>query len=182
MTKQILYLTLVILVLAAPRAALGQTTEFTFQGRLLDNTLPPTASYDFEFRLYDAEMDGTEIGMVARPAVQVNSGVFSVPLDFGAQFDGSPRFLEIAVKPAGSPDSMLVLTPRQPISSTPYSIRSLNASAADVASDASQLGGVAAADYVVTTCREPELHSKPHKSAGGGGKLQYQRLWIGEPF
>ena len=148
MIKQASFLTLILLIFAAATAAVGQTTEFTFQGRLLDNSLPPTASYDFDFRLFDADVSGNELASDAQLGVAVNAGVFSVRLDFGTQFDGTPRFLQIGVRPAGSPEPFTILDPRQPISSTPYAIRSLNAAAAETAANASQLGGVDAAEYV----------------------------------
>ncbi len=165
MIKHASYLILILLIFAAATVAVGQTTEFTFQGRLLDNTLPPTASYDFEFRLFDAEESGNELGSDAQLGVAVNAGAFSVRLDFGKQFDGTPRFLQIGVRPAGSPEPFTILDPRQPISSTPYAIRSLNAAAAETASNASQLGGVDAAEYVqddderLTDARSPTAGS-----------------------
>lgn len=155
-----------LLIVAGSMSLLGQTTSFTYQGRLLQNSLPPTANYDLEFKLFDAASGGTELGSIARPNVAVNGGVFTVTLDFGAQFDGSPRFLEISVKSAGTPDPATVLTPRQPISSTPYAIRSLDADHADTAQSAvnaqtaatastavnsTQLGGISAGNYVLTT-------------------------------
>jgi hypothetical protein len=53
-------------LLIFPVIALAQTTEFTYQGRLLDNNLPPTAVYDFEFRLFDAETGGEVLGTLQR--------------------------------------------------------------------------------------------------------------------
>src|SRR5262249_35648019 len=41
------------------------------------------------------------------------------------------RFLEIAVRPGASTGAFTTLSPRQPLSSTPYTIRSLNAATAD---------------------------------------------------
>src|SRR5207247_990960 len=59
-------------------------------------------------------------------------------------------YLEIGVRPAGSHDPYTVLSPRQPVTSTPYSVRSLNSSVADVLSSAcvecvtsTQVGSVA---------------------------------------
>jgi hypothetical protein len=69
--------------------------------------------------------------------VTVTAGIFTVQLDFGAGvFSGPPRFLEIGVRPAGSPDPYTLLSPRQSVTSTPYAVRSLNASVADVLSSA----------------------------------------------
>ncbi len=111
--------------------AQAQSNEFTFQGRLLDNTLPPTANYDFEFSLWDSLVDGTQAGTTQTiTGVAVANGIFTVRLNFGSQFPGAARFLQIAVRPTG-PGAYTLLAPRQPFTSAPYSIKSSNATAAD---------------------------------------------------
>jgi hypothetical protein len=63
----------------------------------------------------------------------VTAGLFNAHLDFGSCascFDGSPRFLEIAVK-LTSGATFTTLSPRELVSSNPYAIRSLNATTAD---------------------------------------------------
>lgn len=129
-------------------AAFAQTTEFTYQGRLTDGGMAPTGSYDFEFRLYDAS--NNLLGTLARNGVAVANGSFTVALDYGStpnQFTGAARLLEIAVRPAGG-GSFTTLSPRQPVSSSPYAIRSREAGTADTATNATQLGGVDAARFV----------------------------------
>ncbi|HJZ79611.1 MAG TPA: tail fiber domain-containing protein, partial [Pyrinomonadaceae bacterium] len=84
--------------------------------------------------------------------VQVSSGVFTVALDYGAAaFSGADRFLEIALRPAGSADAYTTLSPRQQLTSAVYAIRAGNAATADAAANASQLGGVSANQYVQTS-------------------------------
>ena len=130
--------------------AKAQSTEFTYQGRLLFGDAPATGSYDFEFALFDAATGGNQLGATfPLSAVNVNNGVFSVRVDFGNQFPGSPRFLEIHVRQTGS-SVFAVLSPRQAISSAPYAIKSLNAVNSDNATNANQLGGVTANQFVVT--------------------------------
>lgn len=144
-------LLLVFILLAAADLAFAQTTEFTYQGRLVDGTVPANSNYDFEFRLCASESNcNLMLGTNQRLGVSVSNGIFTVKLDFGDNFGGQPRWLEIAVRPAGG-GSFTTLTPRQPFTSTPYSIRSLNAQAADTATNALNLGGVAASQYVITT-------------------------------
>ena len=47
----------------------------------------------------------------------------TVTLDFGgAPLNGNPRWLEIGVRPNGSPNGYTPLTPRQPLTAAPYSI------------------------------------------------------------
>jgi len=129
---------LIIGLVLALQSVAAQTNEFTYQGRLLDNSLPPTASYDFEFSLWDALANGTQQGATLTfdgaggnpPSVQVTNGIFTVRLNFGAQFSGAARFLQIAVRPAGG-GAYTTLAPRQPITSSPYSIKSATSTSAD---------------------------------------------------
>ncbi|MBS1796720.1 MAG: hypothetical protein JSS81_23010 [Acidobacteria bacterium] len=145
----------IILLLLVSTGLRAQSTAFTYQGKLNDNGLAANGNFDLEFRLFDGAAGGGQVGAaVSLPNVQVANGVFTVQLDFGAVFDGAGRYLEIALKPAGSPNAFTVLAPRQPVTSTPYAIRSLdaaNAANAQTAANAQSLGGVAANQYVVTT-------------------------------
>lgn len=101
----------------------GQGTGFTYQGRLTDTGVPVSSSYDMRFQLFDALTGGTQVGStVDLPAVAVTGGLFTVTLDFGSVFAGSPRWLEIGVKPAGSPDPFTTLAPRQELKPGPYAI------------------------------------------------------------
>lgn len=96
-------------------------TEFTYQGELQDGGNPADGVYDFEFTLYDAASGGAQIGStVIRDDVTVSDGRFTVQLDFGSDvFSGDARWLEIRVK-ADSAGSYTLLTPRQPLTPTPY--------------------------------------------------------------
>jgi hypothetical protein len=54
----------------------------------------------------------------------VTNGLFTVTLDFGAGvFDGSDRWLDIAVRPGASASDFTSLVPRQPVTSAPYAVR-----------------------------------------------------------
>ena len=80
----------------------AQSNEFTYQGRLLDSSLPPTANYDFQFCLWDSLANGAQQGSTQTlTGVAVANGIFTVKLNFGAQFTGAARFLQIAARPAG---------------------------------------------------------------------------------
>jgi hypothetical protein len=113
---------------------MAQTTAFTYQGKLSDSGSPASGQYDLQFTLFDALGGGAQQGTTQTVAnVAVSNGLFTVQLDFGACascFDGTARFLEIAVKKT-TDTTFTTLAPRQPISSTPYALRSLNATAAD---------------------------------------------------
>ncbi|NOT61561.1 MAG: hypothetical protein HOP19_15195 [Acidobacteria bacterium] len=123
--------------------ATAQTTGFTYQGKLTDAGNPANGSYDLQFKLFDTLAGGAQQGAtLVRPSVAASAGVFTVTLDFGANvFGGADRYLEIGVRPAGSGSGYTLLAPRQPITSAPYAIQTLNAQ---------QLGGLPANRYVAT--------------------------------
>ena len=126
------------LLFFAPGAR-GQTTAFTFQGRLNDSGVPANGSYDIELKLFGTATvgTGTQIGAtIDLSGVPVTSGVFTVQPDFtAAAFPGADRFVEVAVKPAGSANPFTILTPRQPITPTPYALHSASALTADSATN-----------------------------------------------
>src|SRR5262249_38251375 len=92
-------------------------------------------TYDLQFKLFDALVGGNQVGAtLIRDDVTVTNGIFSVSLDFGATaFPGAQRFLEIAVRPGANSGAFTPLSPLQPITATPYAIRSLNATLAALA-------------------------------------------------
>lgn len=95
---------------------------FTYQGRLTGASGPVDGMCDFEFRLWDALTGGTQAGApVTATNVVVSRGLFNVTLDFGAGvFDGSARWLAVAVRcPAGT-GAFTPLDPRQALTATPY--------------------------------------------------------------
>jgi hypothetical protein len=149
--KNYLQFTIALFFALTIGAAYGrsQTADFTYQGRLLDSSLAANGNYDFQFSLYDAQSNGTLLGTRTRSSIGVSSGIFTVRLDFPAgSFDGTDRFLEIGVKPTGGPNAYTVLAPRQPITSAPYSVRSLNAATADLATNSNQLGGIPSDGFI----------------------------------
>ena len=125
-----------------PFAALAQGTAFSYQGRLADNARPANGSYDLQFSLFPQASDGSRIGAVLSfPATPVTNGLFSLSLDFGqGAFDGSDRWLELAVRTNGAA-SFTTLAPRRQLLASPQA--SFAASAATAQSvPASGITGV----------------------------------------
>lgn len=112
--------------------AQAQQTAFTYQGKLTDGGGAANGNYDLQFALFDSSTDGTQISTTQTLAsVSVSAGIFTVSLDFGANaFNGASRYLEIGARPSGG-GSFITLSPRQPMSSTPYAVRSVSAATAD---------------------------------------------------
>jgi hypothetical protein len=114
----------IFLSLTVHATALG--TAFTYQGRLGDGGAPANGSYDLTLKLYDAVTNGAQVGATADLRAQgVTNGLFTVTLDFGADaFAGEARWLEIQVRTNGAA-AYITLTPRQPLTATPYALYAL---------------------------------------------------------
>jgi hypothetical protein len=102
------------------------------QGRLNASGSSATGSFDLTFSVWDAASGPSQIGSTqTKSAVSVSDGLFSVMLDFGAGvFTGPPRWLEIAVRPAGS-GAFTTLTQRQPVTPAPYAVFAANGGGGD---------------------------------------------------
>jgi YVTN family beta-propeller protein len=108
----------------------AQGTAFTYQGRLNDGASGANGTYDVSFALYDALTVGTQQEpILTNSATAVSNGLFAVTLDFGNQFTGANRWLEIGVRTNGN-GTFSTLSPRQKITPTPYAIYANSASAA----------------------------------------------------
>jgi hypothetical protein len=109
-----------------PLASAQTATSFTFQGQLQSSGAPANGTYDIRFNLYDAATSGTQLGAtVCLDNVPVTNGLFTVILDFGAQFPGAARWLELGIRPdttSGncSTGAVTTLSPRQVLNPTPY--------------------------------------------------------------
>jgi hypothetical protein len=117
-----------------------------------------------------------------------------------AAFSGADRFLEVGVTPAGSGNPLTILDPRQPITPTPYALYSANATTATTATNATnavnattatnatnavnatnatnattatnstELNGIAASQYVLTT--DSRLTNARPPTAGSANYIQ----------
>jgi hypothetical protein len=103
-------------------------TSFTYQGNLQYQGAQATGSFDFQFYLFDQSQDGVLVaGPIEIMDINVQSGVFSIELDFGQSVFGENRlWLELAVRNAESLDQYSTLSPRQALTPTPYALRALS--------------------------------------------------------
>ncbi|HQR36410.1 MAG TPA: tail fiber domain-containing protein [Blastocatellia bacterium] len=124
---------LIILLCLPVISAFAQDPAFSYQGRLTDGGVAANGAFDLRFILYDMPVGGAQQGpIITLEDVAVANGIFTVTLDFGAvAFPGAARWLEIGVRPGASVGVFTLLSPRQPVNSTPYALRSLSAGAAD---------------------------------------------------
>jgi hypothetical protein len=120
-----------LVALTTLAGAHAQGTAFTYQGFLRQGGTPANGNHDFQFSLWTEESGGRQIGTTQTVTnVPVQNGLFTVTLDFGKVWDGSPRFLQIAVRstPASGDPPYTTLSPRVRVSPTPYAILAGNAS------------------------------------------------------
>lgn len=148
------------LFLCATAGVYGQTTAFTYQGRLTQSGASANASYDMQFRLFDVPASGsgtqqgptlTFDGAGGNPLpVVVTGGIFTVQLDFGSVVfaTGSDLYLEVSLRPAGS-GGYTSLGPRQRVVSTPYAIRSSVTGSASIAGNADLLDGLDSTNFAL---------------------------------
>jgi hypothetical protein len=99
-------------------------TAFTYQGRLIDANDAADGLYDFQFKLFDANVAGAQQGgTVDINDLDVIDGYFTVELDFGSEvFDGNAVWLETTVAHADGSDPC-TLRPRQEITPVPYALQ-----------------------------------------------------------
>lgn len=120
--RQVSSALIVLAASAATAIAVPLGSAFTYQGQLKDGGSPASGGYAMDFKLFDADVGGTQVGptltfdgMGGNPApVEVINGLFSVALDFGAAaYNGQDRYLEITVEGAA-------ITPRQRLTAAPH--------------------------------------------------------------
>lgn len=175
MKKKIIFFLVFLSVFSfqAETAPAQFTTAFTYQGKLTDGGAPANGQYDFTFRLFAAQSGGTSIGtdMVIND-LQVSGGIFTVNLDFGeSPFNtATGNYLEISVRQGASTGAFTMLSPRQPITSSPYAVQTIKATTAEVANNALKLGGVAANQFVQTN--DSRLSDARNPLAGSANYIQ----------
>ncbi len=91
----------------------AQDTFITYQGRIIENGAPANGTYDLRFTLYDASIGGLQLGnFIVRSATPVTNGLFTVDMNFGTNFVGGNRWIEIGVRTNGGA-GFTFLDPRQ---------------------------------------------------------------------
>lgn len=122
-------LLLLLFITAAPAHA----QSFTYQGKLSTTSGPANTPHDFQFRIFTLSAGGVQVGSTTTQLnLPVTDGVFTASVSPGATvFTGSDRWLEVAVRPVGSP-TYTTLAPRQRIAAAPYAARSLSERLVDI--------------------------------------------------
>lgn len=110
------------------------TSVITYQGALKLGGSPATGLYDFSFAVFNAATGGAQQGStIVTNGVAVTNGYFAAAINFGDVYAGGPLWLDISVRTNGAA-SYSALTPRQPLTATPYALYTPSAGVASVAS------------------------------------------------
>ena len=119
----------------------AQTSAFNYQGKLAEAGAPANGFYQFQFKVFGAATGGDELADAQTVVVNVQNGMFTTRLDFGAGVYslGFDLWLQIGVRPNDCPDDYTVLTPRQRLNSAPFAVQARNAKSADNAKAADSL-------------------------------------------
>ncbi len=119
-----------------PLAAAPLGTAFTYQGRLLEGSNAYTGNAEFQASLWGVASGGTALATNASGSVivGVTNGLFVLPLDFGTNFPGDARWLQLEVRTTIG--GFTTLSPRQTLTPAPYA---LYASSAETAATASSV-------------------------------------------
>ncbi|MFC1783650.1 hypothetical protein ACFL02_08710 [Planctomycetota bacterium] len=100
-------------------------TEFTYQGRLMEEGTAVSGLRDLQFKVYRSLNALVPYGIVTKEDVGIYEGYFTVQLDFGSDiFNGENRWMQIGVRPGelADPNEYTVLAPRQELTPSPYAI------------------------------------------------------------
>jgi len=149
-----------------PATLLAQGTAFTYQGRLDAGGAPYTGTAEFQPTLWDAASGGSQIATntPAQVVVSVTNGLFVLPLDFGVNFPGADRWLQLEVRTALGPFTLL--TPRQKLTPAPYAITANHLSGS---LPATRLSGPLPSANLVGTYSEALTFDNPANSFRGSG-------------
>lgn len=155
-----------LLPLGGAVSAQAQGTAFTYQGRLQQNGSAATGLYDIRFSLYNASEGSAPVtGSYTVNGHPVSNGLFTVTLDFGNQFPGANRWLEIGAKTNGAA-GFETLSPRQYLAATPYAVTAGNLSG-NVA--ATQITGVVGGTNLSGNYPRAVSFTNAGNSFGGSG-------------
>src|ERR1043165_8293750 len=81
--KQLILVVLIAAAFGLAPGAHGQTTAFTYQGRLNQGTNGARGTFDMQFSLFNVASGGAALTGPISATLAVTNGLFNVPLDFG---------------------------------------------------------------------------------------------------
>lgn len=126
MKKVLLSLAVLLALLTSDVLAQAVPTAptFNYQGQLIQDDRRAHGSFDFQFQLFDDPEFGSAISsLITVEDVDVDTGLFTVDLDFGTGlFDGTTYWIAIGVREGSSTGTFAALSPRQKLTAAPYAL------------------------------------------------------------
>jgi hypothetical protein len=111
--KRTVLAALLLLFAQAGYPTTPQSTAFTYQGYLSENSLPANGDFDLTFSLFNDATVGSQVGTtISMPSFHIANGTFTVDLDFPGVFTGNQLWLEVTV-------GAETLSPRQQVNVAP---------------------------------------------------------------
>ena len=132
LTKTKEFVASIFLMLAQVGLTAPLGTGFTYQGQLAASGAAANGTFEMRLALFDALAAGSQVALVTNTGVVVSNGLFTTLIDYGAGiFNGTAYWLELGVRTNGSSGAFTTLSPRQPVTPSPYSLYSSLAPLAD---------------------------------------------------
>jgi len=135
--KNTVYLVAVLITTTAgalPAAPLG--TAITYQGLLTDGGAPVNGTVDLRVGLFADPTGGSPLETSTVDDVAVSEGRVTAVIDFGDEWEGNARWLEIEVRDGASTGAYAVLAERQELLATPMGLYATDAETAATADHA----------------------------------------------
>jgi len=129
----------VLITVATPEAlsAASLGTAITYQGVLTDGGAPVNGTVDLRFGLFADPTGGTPLETSTVDDLAVSEGRVTAVLDFGDEWEGNARWLEVEVREGASTGAYTVLAERQELLATPMGLYATDAEFATTADHAS---------------------------------------------
>jgi len=138
MMKSITHLVAVLITIATPAAlpAAPLGTAITYQGVLTDGGAPVNGTVDLRFGLFTDPTGGSPLETSTVDDLAVSEGRVTVVVDFGDEWEGNARWLEIEVRDGASTGAYTMLAERQELLATPMGLYATDAETAATADHA----------------------------------------------
>lgn len=125
-----------ILMVSAGSSSTPLGTAVTYEGLLTDGGTPVDGTVDLRVHLYAEASGGTPLETSTVDDLDVVEGRLTAVLDFGDEWEGNARWLEIELRDGDSTGAYTPLPERQALLSTPLGLYALDADSAGEAETA----------------------------------------------
>lgn len=125
-----------ILTIAGALSAAPLGTGIVYQGLLTDGGTPVNGTVDLRFQLFADETGGSPLATSSVDDVVVGDGRVTAVLDFGDEWEGNARWLQVEVREGSSTGAYTLLPERQKLLATPMGLFATDAEVAVTADHA----------------------------------------------